>query len=122
MEHFESVFDAVRHIKDKLDSIDDHEELYLMCNEDCENFWVTDENSELEEEMGKSFYDWGYESSDPDKHAESFKLWAYVLKENKERYPGLYKNYKESPLSKNHIRGRISPSGEVAAIFSVRPY
>lgn len=119
MERFDSIYEAMRHIRLRLPEIEEYEELYLMINESKDCFWVSDDESDLEKELEDGFYQWGYESGDPEKHAESFEIWAYILRDRKERHEILYRDYKRTPLSQYHIRGKAKWGGEVVASFSV---
>jgi hypothetical protein len=118
MKRFDSIYEAVRHIKRNLPE-DTHDAIFLMFHEDKDRFYVADDTTDLENQIEEDFHLWGYESGDPEKHAESYKVWSYVLSENKERYPALYAGHKRTPLSKSHLRGEINVSGEIVASFSV---
>jgi len=115
---FDSIYEAVRHIRKNLPD-DLHEVIYLMKHEGRDRAFVTDDDDELAELMSEDFYNWGFESGDPEQHAEQYKVWAYVTTENKEKWKTLYAGYKRSPISNLHIRGKATAAGEVIAIFSV---
>jgi len=118
MKCFDSIYEAVRHIKRNLPN-DLHDAIFLMYHEDKDRFYVADDTDELEQQIEEDFYSWGYESGDPEKHAEYYKVWSYVPSECKERWGALYAGHKRTPLSKNHLRGEIYASGETIASFSV---
>lgn len=118
MKEFESVLEAMRYIKRELPNVEYMEELYLMHNTYTNEYFVSDDESELEKEIEEDWYNGGCEDN-PDKHVKDFKVWTYVASENKERWPILYEDYKPSALSKLHIRGLANVSGEVVASFTV---
>lgn len=118
MKTFETVFEAVRHIKQNLPD-DEHEEIYLMWCEGQSEFHVSDNADELVEQIDSDFYNWGYQDCGPEEHAAEYEIWTYELIENKDMYPVLYRDYKRTPLSKNHIRGQASAIGEITASFAI---
>lgn len=121
MKAFNSVFEAIRHIKEHLPE-DTYDELYLMYHEDRDRFYVTDNTDDLEKRMDEDFYSWGYDCDDPDEHAAKYSVWSYTNTENKEKWPDLYREFKRTPLSKNYLRGKVTTSGETVASFTVDKY
>lgn len=118
MEKFESVFEAVRHIKNHLPD-DDFDSIYLMYRDFYDRCYVTHDSDELADKIGEEFYSWGYESGDPESHAELYSIWDYTVSENKEKYGHLYRGYKRTLLSQSHIRGKLNAAGEVVASFAI---
>lgn len=99
MKAFNSVFEAIRHIKEHLP-----------------------EDTSDEKRMDEDFYSWGYDCDDPDEHAAKYSVWSYTNTENKEKWPDLYREFKRTPLSKNYLRGKVTTSGETVASFTVDKY
>ncbi|MFH5185752.1 hypothetical protein ACHHV8_25600 [Paenibacillus sp. TAB 01] len=118
---FESVTEAVRHLKSNLPE-DIHEAVFLMYYEDRDSFFVSDDTDDLEKQIDEDFYSWGYDGDNPEEHAAKYKIWSYVQNENKDKWPVLYRDYKRTSLSKQHLRGKANAAGEVIASFSVSKY
>jgi len=118
MQVFESILEAMRYIKSELPKVEEWDELYLLYSRYGAEYIVSDSESELEKAIEEDWYNGGCEDN-PDKHAEDFKVWAYITADHKERWPTLYENYKPCALSKGHIRGSANVYGEVVASFSV---
>lgn len=118
MKVFESILEAMRYIKSELPDVEYMDNLYLLSSAYGAEYIVSDSESELEKAIEEDWYNGGCEGN-PDKHAEDFKVWAYITADHKEKFPTLYTNYKPCVLSKSHVRGSASVYGEVVASFSV---
>lgn len=121
MKTFETVYEAVRYIKQNLPE-DIYNEMYLMWYEDREAFHVSDSTDDLEKLISSDFYNWGYDSDNPEEHAFKYKVWSYTHTENMKQWPVLYSGYRKTPLSKLHLRGKANAGGETIASFSVSRY
>ncbi|MEV2911139.1 hypothetical protein ABNF65_21660 [Paenibacillus larvae] len=118
MKSFESIYKAVRCIKSELPDIGEYDQLYLMMNTYTSSLYVTEDKDVLEKIIEQDWCDCGCDT-EPDKHVEDYKIWAFETSEKAERWEELYRDYKPTLLSKSHIRGTKKPVGEVIASFTV---
>lgn len=116
MKSFESIYKAVRFIKSELPNVEEVDQLYLMMNTYSDEVYVTEDNNQLEKIIYQDWYDY---ETEPNKHVDNYKVWIYEIAENANRWERLYRNYKPTLLSKSHIRGKVTPVGEVVASFTV---
>ncbi|MBU5670268.1 hypothetical protein [Paenibacillus brevis] len=113
MEKFEYLKPAMRYIQSV---IGDLEKVYLMSDYYQEQFFVTNDASKLEAVVDRDFY---ADPGDAEEHAECYKLWVFILGVEKTLYPNVYKRFKDTYVSGNHVRGEKKVVGEVQAIFTV---
>jgi hypothetical protein len=105
-----SPIEAVREIKELSKEMSEFDTLYLCFNEASEKFYVSDDDTDIEEQIRKSFD--GGDSADS--HARMFRVWTYRPAHYKEKYPNTYKHAVTSV-----IEGLIRLEAEVIPEYSV---
>ncbi|KOY81309.1 hypothetical protein I6G82_02535 [Lysinibacillus macroides] len=95
MKKFDGATDALREVKRLSSEITRYDKIFFAYNKYSEEYYVTTESDELEEEIYRQWCDSGCDS-EPESEAEDYKLWEYILAVNKEKYPNTYRDAKKS--------------------------
>ena len=100
-----------------------HNKIYLTYSVYYEKFLVSDDNDEISDEIYRCWRDSGCDSN-PEDEAEEYKVWAYSLAVNKERYPNLYRNAKRSLIRSEVplIRRNVEVECEHSVNFVINCY
>lgn len=123
MKEFECLTDAVREVKKLVNddsTFGQYDEVFLIIDHYEENFYVTDDDSDIDEYLTNNFYkncaDWN-----PEDWSNAHKVYVYKHAINKDEYPYVYKNYKKSCIRAHEplIRGVNTTEVNYSVDFSI---
>lgn len=121
MEKFHDIKSAMREIKRKLDNKEYFlDGIILLVDKDNTVYWVLDDTESVCKILNEAWYD--SPEGEPEFFVENYGAYQFVESNYKLKWTFLYRNFKDTYLSEDHIRGELSLYGETVTNFGVNSY